>query len=100
MGHNILPFYIMNKFVLPTSKFCPLFEHFAQMGSGVPKWGLLLPTFKFRLWGKAGKSQESGKIQDAGCNRSGLKRKAADISRTQYEETARLMGSAVQGSNM
>ena len=29
-------------------KFCPLFEHFAQMGSGVPRWGPFLLTFKFR----------------------------------------------------
>ena len=39
----------MNKFFCPfLEKFCPLFEHFAQMGSGVPRWGLFLPTCKFR----------------------------------------------------
>ena len=31
-------------------KNCPLFKHFAQMGSGLPRWGFILPTFKFRPW--------------------------------------------------
>ena len=39
----------MNNFFCPILEtLCPLFEHFAQMGSGVPRWGLFLPTFKFR----------------------------------------------------
>ena len=29
-------------------KFYPLFEHFAQMGSWMPRWGLFVPTYKFR----------------------------------------------------
>ena len=37
-------------------KFCPLFKHFAHMGSRLPRLRLILPTFKFRtgnqvFWG-------------------------------------------------
>ena len=47
----------------------------------------------------AGKSQESGKKSGYRMVQSGAGTQgpAADISRLQYEENARLMGSAVQG---
>ena len=37
-----------NFFGPPLETFCPLFKHFAQLGSKLPRLQFILPTFKFR----------------------------------------------------
>ena len=50
----------MNIFFYPLlEKFCPLFKHFAHLGSRLPRLKFILPTFKFRpgkgvFWGGVG----------------------------------------------